>query len=137
MKKFTREITDIEDLTPKEQNAVLNSLYQKDIPFIPVTLRFLKENYERFLNIDFSKVKEEDLGRKHALTMRQAVYMMTHDYEALRTLGLCLSNKVIYAKSYEALVKDKDHMNMELDETRERCKMEAEEQERLKELEGE
>lgn len=130
-----RKITHIEDLTPEEQNAVLRSLYEKDIPMFPITLKFLKDNYSRLINIDFSKIKEKDSDRKHALTMKQVLFMMTHDYEALRTLGLCLSNKVLYAKAYEAFVEDKEHLDMELDEFRERCKMESEEQKRLREEE--
>lgn len=128
-----RKITHIEDLTPEEQNAVINSMH--DIPCIPVTLRYIKENSKVELNIDFSKVKEKDLDRQHALTMNQAIYLLSRDYESLRALSLLLSNKVLYAKAYEAFVEDKDHMNMELDEYRARCKMEAEEQKRLKESE--
>lgn len=130
--KLTRRISSIEDLSEEEQKDVLESLYQ--IPCIPVSLRFIKDNYSAAIDIDFSKVKDKDLDRIHLLTMQQIKLIMMHDYESLRTLSLVLQSKAIYAKCYEAYVLDKDCMDMELDEFRARVEIEGVEAQTMQRL---
>ena len=121
--KHRRKITSVEDLTPEEQIAVLKSI--NHVPCVPFTLNFLNK-YEKMIDVDFSKIKKEDMDRMYLLTLEQIKLIMMHDYDALRGLCLIIQSKSIYRKAWESFVIDKDHMDMNLDEFRARCQAEHE-----------
>ena len=129
-----RKISSIADLTPEEQVAILKSI--DTVPCIPFNMKFL-EKYKDQIDVDFSKVKNEDKDRMFLLSPEMVRSLMMHDYDALRGLCLVLNVKAIYRKSWEAFMIDKDHMEMNLDEHRARCEMEYKDCESIKTKESE
>ena len=127
-----RNINKWSDLTESEQDKLLKDLDKE--PCIFMSLEFLERNYGHLLNIDFSEVEQDDKERIVSLTPEQLRLIVLHDSEALRALADLMSQKIMYAKAYEALVLDYDRMDMRYDPFRARCKTEYEEQHSAQQL---
>lgn len=127
-----RKITSIEDLTDEEKEAILKSI--DTLPCIPFNMKFLKK-YSQQIDVDFSKVKQEDKEQMYLLSPEMVRALMMHDYDALRGLCLVLNAKAIYRKAWESFVVDKDQMDMTFDEFRARCQMEYEDKKAIEETE--
>ena len=118
-----RNITSHEDLTDEEWSAIIKSV--DTFPCIPFTFKFLRQ-YADQIDVDFSKIKDEEQDRKYLLSPEMVRILMMRDYDALRGLCVVLNTKAIYRKAWEAFVIDKDQMDMTLDEFRARCQIEYE-----------